>query len=336
MAVAAPLPPLTFTNSNALARLSPQNARLVWQKPGTLRIEFLKADWPGVRFIAGKTCEVVDWSAVGALAIEARNPDAAPLTLHARLDDDAQANGAVHWRQGYAMVGPRERVTLVFPLETTAVAMHAGPPLEEGKNPRWMRVAGKLSDYSHIVAFRIFLVKAQQPCSVEILSVRWLSKQDMQGIVDRFGQYTRTEWPGKLHVETELAERRAKEQRRLRDHPRVAGRDEFGGWKKDPQLKAAGFFRAEQHDGRWWLVTPSGHLFWSIGSTCARPGSGGPVKDRETMFAWLPEEFAKQGYADFYRLNLQRKYGENWLAEWVGVTCARLPAWKITFTSSSV
>ncbi|MFA6564194.1 MAG: hypothetical protein WCV00_19985 [Verrucomicrobiia bacterium] len=326
-AVAEPLPPLFFPDSDVLTRLSTSSATLRWSPPGAVRVEFQKTTWPNVRFMAGKAYEAMDWSAVGALAIEVRNPDAAPLEVHARVDDDAKANGAVHCRQGGATVGPRERVTLIFPMEGTAVGMRAGPPLEMGKNSRRMQAMGRPLDYSHIVAFQIFLAKPSKPRAVEILSIRWLPKPDLQGIVDRFGQYTRAKWPGKLHAETELVERRAKEQRWLREHPRVADRDEFGGWKKGPQLKATGFFRAEQRDGRWWLVTPGGHLFWSIGSTCVRPESSGPIKGRETMFAWLPEDLAKKGYADFYRLNLQRKYGENWLAEWVGATCARLPAW---------
>ena len=32
-------PPITFSDSNLVARLSPQNARMIWQKPATLRLE---------------------------------------------------------------------------------------------------------------------------------------------------------------------------------------------------------------------------------------------------------------------------------------------------------
>ncbi|MBI5820904.1 MAG: beta-galactosidase [Verrucomicrobia bacterium] len=320
-------PPLLFSDSNALTRLSTSSATLRWTPPGTVCVEFKKTTWPGVRFEAGKAYDAKDWSSVGGLALDLRNPGDEPIEVHARVDDDAKANGTVHCRQGHATVGPRERVTLVFPMEATAVGMRAGPPLEAGNNSRRMRVGGKPLDDSHIVAFLLFLAKPAQPRTIEFFSVRWLPKPELRGIVDRFGQYTHAEWPGKLHAETELAERRAKEQRWLREHPSVAERDEFGGWKKGPQLQSTGFFRTEQCDGRWWLVTPSGHLFWSIGSTCVRPESSGPIKGRETMFAALPDAFAKKGHADFYQLNLQRKYGENWLAEWVAATCARLPAW---------
>ena len=324
---AEPLPPLVFSDSNALSQLSANNVTLRWAPPGAVRVEFQKAAWPGVRFEAGKAYGAMDWSAVGGLALDLRNPGGKPLDVHVRVDDDPKANGAVHCRQGHATVGPRERVTLVFPMEATAPGMRAGPAMETGKSSRRMQATGRPLDCSHIVAFLVFLAKPDQPRSLELFGVRWLPKPELSGIVDSFGQYTRAEWPGKLHAETELTERGAKEQRWLHEHPRVTDRDEFGGWKKGPQLKATGFFRAEQRDGCWWLVTPNGHLFWSIGSTCVRPESSGPIKGRETMFEALPEEFAKKGHADFYRLNLARKYGENWLAEWVGTTCARLPAW---------
>jgi hypothetical protein len=47
----------------------------------------------------------------------------------------------------------------------------------------------------------------------------------------------------------------------------------------DPPLAATGFFRAEQRDGRWWLVTPEGEPFYSVGINAATPG--GSV-DRQT------------------------------------------------------
>ena len=320
-------PPLEFSSSNVTARLSTGNAELRWSPPGVLRVEFQKAAWPGVRFEAGKAYDAKDWSGVGGLAMDLRNPGAEPLEVNVRVDDDAKANGSVHCRQGRATVGPRERVTLVFPMEAAASGMHAGPPLDAGGNSRRMQAGGKPLDDSHIVSFLLFLAKPERPRAVELLAIRWLPKPEMRGIVDRFGQYARAEWPGKLHAETELAERRAEEERWLRKHPPAADRDEFGGWKKGPQLKATGFFRAEQRGGRWWLVTPSGHLFWSIGTTCVRPESSGPTQGREAMFAELPEKSARGGWADFYRSNLERKYGENWLAGWVGMTCSRLPAW---------
>ena len=38
--------------------------------------------------------------------------------------------------------------------------------------------------------------------------------------------------------------------------------------RSGPKLRATGFFRAEKVGGKWWLVDPEGHLFFSLGVTC--------------------------------------------------------------------
>ena len=40
--------------------------------------------------------------------------------------------------------------------------------------------------------------------------------------------------------------------------------DRFGGVRALPG-QATGFFHTQCLDGRWWLVTPEGHAFWSLG-----------------------------------------------------------------------
>jgi len=47
--------------------------------------------------------------------------------------------------------------------------------------------------------------------------------------------------------------------------------DPFGG-SEDTLGTASGFFRVDRDDdGRWWLVTPTGHEFWSVGLDVIRP-----------------------------------------------------------------
>ena len=45
--------------------------------------------------------------------------------------------------------------------------------------------------------------------------------------------------------------------------------DKYGGWTKI-KGKATGFFHTEKKDGRWWLITPDGNVFLSIGVNIAR------------------------------------------------------------------
>jgi hypothetical protein len=57
-----------------------------------------------------------------------------------------------------------------------------------------------------------------------------------------------------------LRERGAEEAQELARWPaEPPKRDRFGGLKGGASFRATGFFRTEQRDGRWWLVTPEGN-----------------------------------------------------------------------------
>jgi hypothetical protein len=49
-----------------------------------------------------------------------------------------------------------------------------------------------------------------------------------------------------------------------------SGYDPWGGWR-GIEATATGRFRVERIDGVWWLVTPDGHAFFSMGVTGVRP-----------------------------------------------------------------
>ena len=68
--------------------------------------------------------------------------------------------------------------------------------------------------------------------------------------------------------------------------PVQAQYDTYGGWVK-LKGKKTGFFHTEQIDGRWWLVTPEGHVFISKG-VC----SVSPARNRHAP-AMPPEEWAR-------------------------------------------
>jgi hypothetical protein len=84
---------------------------------------------------------------------------------------------------------------------------------------------------------------------------------------DRYGQFKHADWPGKIHSDDELLKARRREEAWLAAHREspIPDADKYGGWKGGPQLAATGFFRTEKVDGRWWLVDPEGHLFFSLG-----------------------------------------------------------------------
>src|SRR5258708_10500652 len=93
----------------------------------------------------------------------------------------------------------------------------------------------------------------------------------------------------KLKPDATFPRQRDKEQAELKAHPALPDRDEYGGWASGPQLEATGYFHTIQRDGKWWLVTPSGHLFFSPGFNAITPAEGDTaVEGPDPMFPWLP------------------------------------------------
>ena len=65
--------------------------------------------------------------------------------------------------------------------------------------------------------------------------------------------------------------------------------DKWGGWADGPQLEATGGFRTTKWNGKWWIVDPDGHLWWSHGPVRVTPSCATTALDgHEDWFARLP------------------------------------------------
>ena len=174
--------------------------------------------------------------------------------------------------------------------------------------------------------------------------------------VDEFGQYKHADWPGKIHSLDELKARAKAEEDALAAHPEspIPGVDRFGGWGAGPQLKATGMFRTEKWNGRWWLVDPDGHIFFSLGCCYVRLQGKTAVTGREKFFSWLPEKddplfgdcwhrgqhqwlnkcfYQGKGLVaqfDFAEANQKRIYGADWKAKFIDRQHRRMRAWGFT------
>ncbi len=144
--------------------------------------------------------------------------------------------------------------------------------------------------------------------------------------VDQYGQYMHREWPGKIHSDAELIAARQTEEADLKDHPGPAEWDAYGGWAKGPALKATGHFRTEKVDGKWWLVDPDGHLFWSHGITCVGMTVTSSIKNREHFFAGLSEGAARAGWWSNMDDIIKKKYDGDW-GKFFDLAHARLRNW---------
>lgn len=345
------VPLFTFDGADAMSGFIKNNAEveLVDAPSGSgnaLKVRFGKVSWPNVFFKAGE--KPWDWSKYLGIAVDVTNPNKFGVRVCMRVDNDG-ADGAKNCLQDGIEVPPGKTKALSIPfkwgLDMGLWGMRGYP---------WPSRGGKTKlDPRRVIAFQVFLPTPGKPKTLILDNVRlfgrsrplkpWPSKK----FVDRFGQFMHADWPGKLKDESQWPQWLAAEKQDIAGHPRPADRDEYGGWKDGPQLDATGWFRAEKVDGKWWLVTPSGHLFFSLGVDCVGYWTKTITTKREEWFEWLPAadgEFGghygkfdhvhrgpvKKGRTfGFFSANLQRKYGSDWKQEWREMIWKRIPSWGL-------
>ena len=318
-----------------------------------------------------------DLSAFAGIAVDVTNPgkEAAAVWVSAKSVKPRQPRGQK--TGGVKICAP------VAPGKTETVRLFfanngAGPywgmrgiPLYGPVSTFGDRMAGEPIDPAHVSLFGITLRGPDRRQTLVIDGVRAFTQDSPLAqlvphpFIDAFGQFIHAAWPGKLTSEEELRSRRDSERATLAAAPELPGRDRFGGWANGPQLAGTGWFRTEKLDGTWWLVTPEGRLFFSIGMNCLYPGDSTFIDGRDGWFAELPEAGppadpllagfygTRNGVHsmggpidgrgrtfDFYGANLVRKYGDpassrgerasaraDWHEQWRDVSYARLRAW---------
>ena len=314
--------------------------------PG-LRVRFDPVDWPQLLFTA--TSDSWDWSRWEGMRVSLRNLEQRPCRVGLRVDNPG-ADGQSLSNTRTLSLGPGQSATLVMQFRTPETdnlwGMRGLPGLSQ-------LAEGTAIDLARIVAFQVFLHKPDQPHRlvigpIELFRAAGEAHPAALPFVDRFGQYRHADWPGKLTDPNQWKTREAEEQVAWAAAPEVPGRDRFGGWMDGPRLEATGRFRVEKVDGKWWLVTPDGTLFFSAGVNCVRLGDYTFVEKREPWFEWLPAEgepeaafYSRASGAhshaepiggagrtfDFFSCNLWRRYGENWRERWADITGKRLRHW---------
>ncbi len=300
-----------------------------------------------------------DWSGQGELRLRVQNAMPWPVTLAVEID------GAVAGQHLQATVGvpagPAQ--TLVIPLHAESPrgeGMQVGPPMpfDDHGQPTLLAttVQGTL-DLRHVSAVRLGVPAPQAAQTllfgrVEPVPGAATSHDAYAGIVDRYGQFTRGQWPEKIASDAALRATHVAEKTTLATTVR-SGMDPYGGRLDVHGLSRTGWFHTQKLGDRWQLVTPDGHAFFSLGvNAVAADGGRSYVEGREFMFKDLPpdrvewaafydsgdnrnrELGASQGidynhgrWFDFYAANLYRFDGKDWLAAWRTRTLDRLQAW---------
>ena len=144
--------------------------------------------------------------------------------------------------------------------------------------------------------------------------------------VDAYGQFAHADWKFKIHSDAELQNDLKAEFAHLKPAPEAW--DRFGGWAKGPQLKATGHFRTEKVDQKWWLVTPEGHLFFSVGLDVTRIMTD--ITDGNRHPDWYQGPFPADGQMKFTIWNLEKKFGKSdFASDYFDLVFRRFDSWGL-------
>jgi hypothetical protein len=345
-----------FANEQDLKRVTTTDANVTQTPAPALRVTTgHKETWPGMTLRAPQN--LWDLSPFAQVTVRLKNTGPGALTAHIRVDN-AGADGTHNCVTGSLSLAPGEEGRLRVPLK------RAGDDTLEGKlfgmrgYPVKPGGAGTV-DPGRITQMLVFLSKPQVDHTFEIYSIQaegrfvsptaWTRDADpFFPLIDTFGQYRHKDWPGKVKSEADLRARREEERKDLEATPGPRDWDQYGGFAAGPQLKATGYFRTEKTKGKWWLVDPEGHLFFSHGIDCVRMLDATPVEERAAWFSEFPGErpdfsrFKLRGHAlkghyagrdpecfSFAGANLARKYGPDWETTYPATVHRRLRSWGL-------
>jgi hypothetical protein len=218
--------------------------------------------------------------------------------------------------------------------------------VNQPRNSYWINIeAGGHGAVERVRAISLTMRYPVHATSVEVRKIS-LSKTDagdavLDGgapVIDEYGQYMHADWPGKARNPQELVRDWSAEQRMLAPRNNLSA-CRYGGFAAGKR-RGTGFFRVEQIGGRWWYVDPEGCRFWSAGvnGAGARPPST-EIIGRDKLFASIPTraQFPAPGAdpqpmrdpVSFYVANLERRFGEDWLAPSAQLTARRMRAWGL-------
>lgn len=311
--------------------------------------------WPGVTLPAPDGHW--DLSPFAELVVKVKNAGGNRATLNCRVDNPG-ADGTRNCVNGSLTLNPGQSDTLRVLLRRASDDKRDGKLFGLRGYPVAAGGPGTINP-TNLTQILLFVSQPKEDCVFEVDDVRatgdftsptaWVTDAEpFFPFIDTFGQYKHKDWPGKTHSLASLQQQRAVEAKELAAQPGPKDWDRYGGWAGGPQLPATGFFRTEKHRGKWWLVNPDGHLFFSHGIDCVRMIDTTPIEERtdwledspggQAEFAeFLGRGFALKGYYAgrspqcfaFAAANLKRKYGPDWKPAYAATIHQRLRGWGL-------
>jgi len=272
-----------------------------------------------------------DWSGYEYLVLEFRA--ASPQRFQLRLyTADGQRNAGINPFPG---VWVRAALPLRIFQQQSREGMDMASVANRSRPSYYLNLNGPYGPLTSVQALGIVMQTPLGRPTFELRSVRLARESpgdavlDTKPLVDDFGQWMNSDrrtlgalkgaW---LHEEESLK-------------PGDFGYCRYGGFAAT-KAKASGFFRTEKVDGKWWLVDPDGHLFFSTGADCMRSENGTRSEGREGVFAAIPPKSLQSAerrgggtMLNFYAWNLLRRFDQDWRQKWPDLAFRRMSAWGL-------
>lgn len=216
-----------------------------------------------------------NWTGAEGFVVDLSNPSPGSVGLIFQVFDAAGDSGPNLWVEGSLYPGESAIWSAELNSNSSTYGMEVAPPLVIGPGVislwgAWFGGTFGLSHVNHVKITMSSYTGTNSPM-ITIRSMRAATPASeaalYTGLMDQFGQYAQGSWINKVATTADLAARLAAENADLAAHPVSTNWDTYGGWATGPSLTppAGGFFSTTQYNGKWWLITPSGHLFWFVG-----------------------------------------------------------------------
>lgn len=258
-------------------------------------------------------------------------------------------DGAKPLIEGGGWISSGEHLWLMYGgrAQPNAKGLGYNPPTDvPGLEP--ISIPGSFQQHQQIDRFGFHISYPSQPVTLLFVRAYGYPVPAYAGVVDRWGQAAKASWPSKIRSDQELKQRLAREEAEIAQSPRMPDVDKFGGWTGGPQLESTGKWRTVKLDGKWWIVTPTGRLFYTMGVNNFTFEETTLTAGRRDMFEWLPEPgdelaryYGKSGGVvagiqpegsetfDFAGANHHRMWGPNWREPLMDLTERRMWHWGL-------
>ena len=313
-------------------------AQVVREGANCVRVRFPSAEWgTGIKW---ERTEGADFSSAKWLAVDVENLSKtrqSRLTMHvsagAAVGDSGDHATAINRKNRSVNTGiglnPGEkgtmRLLLTHPEIYGAPESARGPYVIDTKHVTSIHFQMQWpyeDEVDDLADMRISNLRLDGECD----AARKVDPSKYVPFVDKYGQFAHADWRFKVKSDDAFAKDLAAELAHLKSAPESW--DRFGGWKDGPKLRATGSFRTEKVGGKWWLVTPEGRLFFSVGLDVTRIMTD--ITDGSRHPDWYQCEVPTDGKMAFTIWNLERKFGKkDFAADYYDLVMRRFDSWGL-------